>query len=169
MCWFPLKSYFSWSALQFMDSFLKFSWFGNSLISLWLLDTLKWIQHEDGYFDGLAQDCRNYDANALELLQSCAKPLISSTHPYMSLCDNMKTTPHGSSMNTRYELVLRVWCLISALTVISVCQHHVIIQFYVSILCYNLLMAPSHPLNQCWRIISDVLWHSPDDNIVAHV
>ena len=25
----------------------------------------------------------------------------------------------------------------------------------------NLLMAPSHYLNQCWLIISEVLWHSP--------
>ena len=26
------------------------------------------------------------------------------------------------------------------------------------------LMAPSHYLNQCWLIISEVLWHSPDGN-----
>ena len=28
------------------------------------------------YVDGLAQDCSNYNASALKLLQSCAKPLI---------------------------------------------------------------------------------------------
>ena len=28
------------------------------------------------YFDGLVQDCSNSIANALELLQSCAKPSI---------------------------------------------------------------------------------------------
>ena len=27
-------------------------------------------------FDGLVQECSNYTANALELLQSCTKPLI---------------------------------------------------------------------------------------------
>ena len=26
------------------------------------------------------------------------------------------------------------------------------------------LMAPSHYLNQCWLMISEVLWHSPDSN-----
>ena len=30
------------------------------------------------YIDGLAQDCSNSIANALELLYSCAKPLICS-------------------------------------------------------------------------------------------
>ena len=29
------------------------------------------------YVDGLVQDCSNSSANALELLQSCAKPSIS--------------------------------------------------------------------------------------------
>ena len=28
------------------------------------------------HFDGFVQDCSNYIANALELLQSCTKPLI---------------------------------------------------------------------------------------------
>ena len=32
----------------------------------------------DWYFDGLVQDCSNSIANALELLQSCTKPSISS-------------------------------------------------------------------------------------------
>ena len=32
------------------------------------------------YIDGLAQDFRNSIANALELLQSCAKPAISTGH-----------------------------------------------------------------------------------------
>ena len=27
------------------------------------------------------------------------------------------------------------------------------------------LMAPSHYLNQCWLMISEMLWHSPDSNI----
>ena len=29
------------------------------------------------YIDGLVQDCSNFTANALELLQSCSEPLIS--------------------------------------------------------------------------------------------
>ena len=29
--------------------------------------------HEEGYVDGLVQDCSNSIANALELLQSCTK------------------------------------------------------------------------------------------------
>ena len=32
--------------------------------------------HEMKYIDGLMQDCINSIANALELLQSCTKPLI---------------------------------------------------------------------------------------------
>ena len=34
------------------------------------------------HIDGLVQDCSYSIANALELLQSCSKPLISSTHLY---------------------------------------------------------------------------------------
>ena len=30
------------------------------------------------HIDGLVQDCNNFIANALELLQSCTKPLICS-------------------------------------------------------------------------------------------
>ena len=32
--------------------------------------------HGDSYIDGLAQDCSNSSALAMELLQSCAKPLV---------------------------------------------------------------------------------------------
>ena len=42
--------------------------------------TRRWIQkgqwRSGGYIDGLVQDCSNSSANALELLQSCTKPLI---------------------------------------------------------------------------------------------
>ena len=31
------------------------------------------------------------------------------------------------------------------------------------------LMAPSHYLNQCWLIISEVLWHSPGGNFTGNV
>ena len=34
----------------------------------------------DGHIDGLAQDCCNSIANALELLHACIKPLICSSH-----------------------------------------------------------------------------------------
>ena len=35
-------------------------------------------------------------------------------------------------------------------------------QCWNSVLCYeNCLTAPSHNLNQCWVIVSEVLWHSP--------
>ena len=30
------------------------------------------------------------------------------------------------------------------------------------------LMAPSHYLNQCWLMISEVLWHSPDSNLTEY-
>ena len=30
------------------------------------------------------------------------------------------------------------------------------------------LMAPSHYLNQCWHMISEVLWHSPDSNFTEN-
>ena len=35
------------------------------------------------YVDGLAQDCSNSSASALELLQSCTKPSIWSTCPFL--------------------------------------------------------------------------------------
>ena len=31
------------------------------------------------------------------------------------------------------------------------------------------LTAPSHYLNQCWLIISEVLWHSPDSNLTENL
>ena len=39
------------------------------------------IEFTDTYSDGLAQDCSNSIANALELLQSCAKPSICVNRP----------------------------------------------------------------------------------------
>ena len=30
------------------------------------------------------------------------------------------------------------------------------------------LTAPSHYLNQCWRMISEILWHSPDNNFTEN-
>ena len=29
------------------------------------------------------------------------------------------------------------------------------------------LTAPSHCMNQCWRLISEVLWHSPENNFTS--
>ena len=29
------------------------------------------------------------------------------------------------------------------------------------------LMAPSHYLNQCWLLISEILWHSPESNLIV--
>ena len=40
-----------------------------------------WINYtiySEGYIDGLVQDCNNSIPDALELLQSCTKPSISS-------------------------------------------------------------------------------------------
>ena len=37
-------------------------------------------KHTMAHFDGLLQDCSNCIANALELLQSCTKPLILPRH-----------------------------------------------------------------------------------------
>ena len=36
------------------------------------------VLEDIGNFNGIAQDCSNSGANALELLQSCAKPSIQS-------------------------------------------------------------------------------------------
>ena len=45
------------------------------------------LQRDWGDIDGLVQDCSNYIANALELLQSCTKPsiyqLVSRLTSYM--------------------------------------------------------------------------------------
>ena len=38
------------------------------------------------YIDGLVQDCSNSSANALELLQSCTKPLIWQSGMGWQLC-----------------------------------------------------------------------------------
>ena len=37
------------------------------------------------YIDGLVQDCNTSIANALEILQSCTKPLIYSEQPITQL------------------------------------------------------------------------------------
>ena len=37
------------------------------------------------HIDGLLQDCSNSIANALELLQSCTKPLISTAMGYLGM------------------------------------------------------------------------------------
>ena len=43
----------------------------HKLLNKLLLGVLKC---DDGYFEGLVQDCNNSIANAMELLQSCTKP-----------------------------------------------------------------------------------------------
>ena len=40
----------------------------------------KWLPNLQTHIDGLVQDCSNSIANALELLQSCTKPLIYKHH-----------------------------------------------------------------------------------------
>ena len=48
--------------------------------SLWnMLLQMTWYPMALGHIDGLAQDCGNSSASAMELPQSCAKPSINST------------------------------------------------------------------------------------------
>ena len=50
--------------------------------------------------NGLAQDCSNSIANALELLHSCTKPYVWFLYPYSSVCFNTTASV------TLYSLVL---------------------------------------------------------------
>ena len=58
-----------------------------------------WRQNKEQYFDGLAQDCCNSIANALESLQSCAKPSIW-THKRHCI------TLHSLPLNVNREVAL---------------------------------------------------------------
>ena len=60
------------------------------------------------YINGLVQDCSNSSANALELLQSCAKPSICS------FCYLMKKFDEGSKTQTCFSVsnfVLKEKCM----------------------------------------------------------
>ena len=44
------------------------------------LEVLNWqTWHDKGYIDGSVQDCSNSSVLAMELLQSCTKPLLYTT------------------------------------------------------------------------------------------
>ena len=47
------------------------------------------------HINGLVQDCSNSTANALALLQLCAKPVIWSTYNYTSVSEKPTTTTVG--------------------------------------------------------------------------
>ena len=52
------------------------------LIQAWNMDSAVCFlsnSSSQGHFDGLVQDCSISIANALEILQSCTKPSISTT------------------------------------------------------------------------------------------
>ena len=57
----------------------------------WVVQDSLWYKH----IDGLMQDCSNSIANALELLQSCAKP---------SICNNPDSKVHGTNIGPTWVL-----------------------------------------------------------------
>ena len=64
------------------------------------------------HFDGLAQDCSNSIANALELLQSCTKPLIYKcilSYSVLTL-DLLKWTVNsGADVNAFYMFTFNIY------------------------------------------------------------
>ena len=56
------------------------------------------------YIDGLAQDCSNSIANALELLQSCTKPLILEILQYRKV-SNIRRTLGGNKIIDNSDVV----------------------------------------------------------------
>ena len=69
-------------------------------------------------------------------------------------------TVYGSPCNTTHSFILNLlwpsdvkWWHRSGSTLAQVMA------------CY--LMAPSHYLNQCWSLISEVLWNSPESNFIV--
>ena len=53
----------------------------NSIVTIlsyesYITKSILHYNHKTNYINGLEQDCSNYSANALELLQSCTKPSI---------------------------------------------------------------------------------------------
>ena len=59
------------------------------------------------YIDGLVQDCSNSIANALELLQSCTKPLIYNVHMLIIIQIPMKILLFSKTYNYTHLNSLR--------------------------------------------------------------
>ena len=94
--------------------------------------------------DHLMQDCSISSALAMEILQSCIKPSKwNLQEPTLSMCCTyMLISTLGPS-----DTIWRHRSGSSLAQVMACC-----------------LMAPSHYLNQCWLIISEVQWHSYQGN-----
>ena len=99
------------------------------------------------HIDGLVQDCSNSIANALELLQPCTKPSISSCIPL-----HQGDIPHRS-----LQIIHQIQTHINSLGPCDAIWHH-----------RTFLLTPSHYLNQCSLINSAILWHSPDGNFTEN-
>ena len=96
------------------------------------------------YIDGLVQERRNSIANALELRISCSNPSICLSS---NICLILMGPVSFWRTLQRYHLTHCGQRFGSTLAQIMACCH----------------TAPSHYLNQCWLIISEVQWPSSEE------
>ena len=66
----------------------------------WQINYVDLIEMIEDHFDVLVQDCSNSTANALELLQSCTKPLI---HKHVS---SLVEEPTGLVKKRGFKIIL---------------------------------------------------------------
>ena len=59
---------------------MAFPWVYDTMCLLWIRGLMKVTPYLSYYFEGLAQDCSNSSASAMELLQFCAKPSICTVN-----------------------------------------------------------------------------------------
>ena len=100
---FAIREFHCNMFLGFRLRVIIWHWTGNKLLSESMMSSLQMhicvgqVLMCSIYINGLAQDCSNYIANALELLQHCTKPSIWSidiSHPWK-------------------KFVRLIWCMIS--------------------------------------------------------
>ena len=79
----------------------------------WLVHVMDWChQATSHYLEGWAQDCSNFIANALEILQSCTKPSIWSVVGQY-LCHHMMSLGHNELIiidcYTQHSMSAQTW------------------------------------------------------------
>ena len=81
----------------------------------WMLISVPWHDYILAYIDGLAQNCSNSIANALELLQSFAKPSIWCKEINLKVCGVMDTS------NWKLFNIILLFLQVSWLSILLMC------------------------------------------------
>ena len=127
------------------------------------------FSHQQGYIDGLVQDCSNSSALAMDLLQSCTTLWICLVlhvmipWPVVSgpIFRWTKKWRHAGGREVR---LLSIWYLLYNISI--ECTLCFVMCTILMMYCIERITVYS---DQCWRIICKVQWHSSQGNFMRDI